>query len=95
MCRKPIDVEQLALSSFGAWLKSEGKWEVRPDGVDLKEWVHLATMGRDHFVRLVDAGRLWGIGHRVDLIKIIAAAHGDGRRQADRGAAAVVPADPP
>ncbi|GIH01951.1 hypothetical protein Rhe02_00180 [Rhizocola hellebori] len=67
---QPVDVDQLALSSLGAWLKASKIWNVRPDGVDLKQWVHLATMGRDHFVMTVDAGRLWGIGHRVDLIKI-------------------------
>src|SRR4029079_760015 len=53
-----------------AWLKSKGTWETRPDGVDLKEWLHLATMGRDHYVKLVDAGRAWPIRHRLELITI-------------------------
>ncbi|HZM76282.1 MAG TPA: hypothetical protein VFC19_11175 [Candidatus Limnocylindrales bacterium] len=67
---QPIDVDQLALSSSGAWLKSKGVWEIRPDGVDLKEWLHVATMGRDHFVKVVDAGRAWPIRHRLELITI-------------------------
>ncbi|HEX6683640.1 MAG TPA: hypothetical protein VF062_12635 [Candidatus Limnocylindrales bacterium] len=67
---QPIDVDQLALSSSGAWLKSKGTWETRPDGVDLKEWLHVATMGRDHFVKVVDAGRAWPIRHRLELITI-------------------------
>jgi hypothetical protein len=67
---RPVDVGQLALSSSGAWLKSKGTWEIRPDGVDLKEWLHVATMGRDHFVKVVDAGRAWPIRHRLELITI-------------------------
>ncbi len=67
---QPVQVDQLALSSSGAWLKSKGMWETRPDGVDLKEWLHLATMGRDHFVKVVDAGRAWPIRHRLELITI-------------------------
>jgi hypothetical protein len=67
---QPIQVEQLSLSSHGAWLKSKGTWETRPDGVNLKEWLHVATGGRDQFVKVADAGRAWPIRHRLELITI-------------------------
>ncbi len=67
---QPVEVDQLALSSAGGWLKAKGTWETRPDGVDLKEWLHVATAGRDHFVKVVDAGRAWPIRHRLELITI-------------------------
>src|SRR5262249_47725816 len=38
--------------------------------LDLSEWVHVATQGRDHYVRIVYEGRLYPFGHRAALIKI-------------------------
>lgn len=48
-----------------------------PDGIvkgsgqlDLSEWVHIATQGRDHYVRIVYEGELWPYRHRAALVKI-------------------------
>jgi hypothetical protein len=41
-----------------------------PEQLDLAEWVHQATQGRDHYVRIVYEGRLLPFGHRASLIKI-------------------------
>jgi hypothetical protein len=38
--------------------------------LDLSEWVHIATEGRDHYVKVVYEGELWGFRHRAALIKI-------------------------
>lgn len=38
--------------------------------LDLSEWVHVATQGRDHYVRVVYEGELWPFRHRAALIKI-------------------------
>jgi hypothetical protein len=38
--------------------------------LDLSEWVHIATLGRDHYVRIVYEGELWPFRHRAALIKI-------------------------
>jgi hypothetical protein len=65
----PVDVNRLLLSSLGAWLDSLGRWN-RPDVAALSEWRHLATMARDHYVRVVYEGVLFPFGHRVALIKI-------------------------
>lgn len=41
-----------------------------PEQLDLSEWVHLATQGRDHYVRIVYEGELWPFRHKAALIKV-------------------------
>ncbi len=65
----PVAVERLMLSSLGSWLKVHGAWDNTVTGIDLIEWRHLATLGRDQFVRVVEAGFLFPLGHRA--VKII------------------------
>ncbi len=68
---RPIDVDLLALSSLGAWLDSRGVWDFpQPYGLSVEEWRHRATLGRDHYVRVVYSGFLYPFGHRASLIKI-------------------------
>lgn len=38
--------------------------------LDLSEWVHIATQGRDHYVRIVYEGELWPFRHRAALVKV-------------------------
>lgn len=38
--------------------------------LDLSEWVHRATLGRDHYVRIVYEGELWPFRHRASLVKV-------------------------
>ena len=67
----PLDVELLALSSLGGWLDARGSWPFRqPTGLSVEEWRHRATLGRDHYVRVVYAGFLVPFGHRASVIKI-------------------------
>lgn len=40
------------------------------DQLDLSEWVHVATQGRDQYVRIVYEGRLYPFGHRAALVKV-------------------------
>jgi hypothetical protein len=63
-------VDRLALSALGALLDAEGNWALRPVNVDLEQWRHRATLGRDHYVRVVYAGFLWPFGHAASLIKV-------------------------
>lgn len=65
---KALDTQLLMLSSLGGWLDARGAWE--PPGLSVEEWVHRATMGRDHYVRVVYKGFLYPFGHRVALIKV-------------------------
>lgn len=41
-----------------------------PERLDLSEWVHVASQGRDHYVRIVYEGRLLPFGHRAALVKV-------------------------
>ncbi len=63
-------VQRLMLSALGGLLDTEGNWDKRPDGVSLEEWRHLATTGRDHYVRVMYAGYLWPFGHAASLVKV-------------------------
>jgi hypothetical protein len=67
---EPIDVRRLMLSSLGGWLDSLGTWTRAYPGIALSEWRHLATMARDHYVRVVYEGMLFPFGHRAALVKV-------------------------
>jgi hypothetical protein len=41
-----------------------------PEQLDLSEWVHQGSQGRDHYVRIVYEGQLFPFRHRAALIKI-------------------------
>ncbi len=63
--------QRLMLSALGGLLDAEGNWSPsRPAGVGLEQWRHLATLGRDHYVRVVYAGFLMPFGHAASLIKV-------------------------
>jgi hypothetical protein len=64
----PVDVRRLMATSLGGWLDSLGQWQ--HPMIALSEWRHVATMGRDHYVRLVREGVLFPFGHRVALIQV-------------------------
>ncbi|MSR56220.1 MAG: hypothetical protein EXS05_00915 [Planctomycetaceae bacterium] len=38
--------------------------------LNLSEWIHVATQGRDHYVRIVYEGELWPFRHRAALVKV-------------------------
>lgn len=40
------------------------------DPLSLSEWTHIATQGRDHYVRIVYEGHLYPFGHHASLVKI-------------------------
>ena len=65
---EPVDANLMMMSALGGWLDSRGAWN--PPGLSVEEWAHRATMGRDHYVRVVYRGFLFPFGHRVSLIKV-------------------------
>jgi len=67
---RPSTAHRLHLSSLGALIDVEGTWALRPNGVDLEQWRHLASLGRDHYVRVVYAGYLVPFGHAASLVKV-------------------------
>lgn len=64
---EPVSTNLMMLSALGGWLDCRGAWDL--PALSLEEWVHRATMGRDHYVRVVYRGFLFPTGHRVALIK--------------------------
>jgi hypothetical protein len=67
----PVDVNLLQLSALGSWLDTRGAWQFpQPRGLSVEEWRHRATLGRDHYVRIVYAGRVMPCGHRTVIVKI-------------------------
>jgi hypothetical protein len=76
---QPIQASRLFLSSLGGWLSSRGSWPLQPaytdstgetQQLDITEWDHVATQGRDHYVRIVVEGFLYPFGHRAALITV-------------------------
>jgi len=68
---KATKANRLSLSSLGALLDSEGNWPApAPAGVSLEQWVHRATHGRDHYVKVVYRGFLKEFGHAASLVKV-------------------------
>lgn len=69
---RPISSEakRLHLSALGALLDAEGTWTRTPEHIDLQQWRHVATLGRDQYVRVMYAGYLWPFGHAAALIKV-------------------------
>lgn len=65
---EPVEADALMLSALGGWLDSRGAWE--PPGLSVEEWVHRASMARDHYVKVVYRGFLFPFGHRVSLVKV-------------------------
>jgi hypothetical protein len=67
---RPLDVDLFMLSSLGAWMDTRGEWTSIPAGLSVEEWRHRATLGRDHYVRVVYAGFAFPFGHRCSLVKV-------------------------
>ena len=72
--RLPTDVEvkTLMLTTMGGWLDCELDVANPPvaAGLTLEQWKHRATMGRDHYVKVVYAGYLYPFGHKASVIKV-------------------------
>jgi hypothetical protein len=73
----PIAVDRLMLSSMGAWLKLRGDWGPLPSlpgdqgsPLTVSQWQHIATQGRDQYVKVVTEGYLFPFGHRAALVKV-------------------------
>jgi hypothetical protein len=67
---KSVRANRVILSALGGLLDSEGSWNDRPASVDLQQWRHQMSLGRDHYVRVVYSGFLLPFGHAASLIKV-------------------------
>jgi hypothetical protein len=70
---RPVKAKKLMLSTLGAWADFHADFDF-PDregkNLPLLEWEHRATMGRDHFVKVAEAGYLYPFGHKAAIITI-------------------------
>ncbi len=72
-----IKTEALMLTSLGAWMNVRYAFDHpeklhvlgKPD-LDLVEWRHRMSFGRDHYVRVVHKGYLFPFGHRAVHIEV-------------------------
>jgi hypothetical protein len=65
--RADISAKQLLLSARGGSLTSEASWST---ALQITEWTHEATQGRDQYVKVVNRGFLFPFGHQVSLVKV-------------------------
>ena len=66
---RTLAVAQYRISAHGGWVRLEGAWKAYP-GCALSGWSHDASLGRDHQVKLVDAGFLYPFGIRAELVTL-------------------------
>ena len=70
------EAQALFLSALGGWLTSRGAWPYPVSyaatglTLDLIEWDHVATQGRDHYVRIVYEGFAYPFGHQTTLVEV-------------------------
>ncbi len=64
---RPIHVENLMLSSLGAWMKANGEWG---DTATIQSYFHQMAMGRDGKVVVVYSGYLFPFGHKATLVVV-------------------------
>jgi hypothetical protein len=62
----PVNVNRMMLTAMGGWLDSIGEWP--QSDIILVAWEHRATLGRDHYVKVVQKGVLYPYGHAANLI---------------------------
>lgn len=67
---RAVRSRRLSLSALGALLDVEGNWNDLPAGISLEQWRHLATLGRDHYVRIVNRGFLSPFGHSASSVTV-------------------------
>jgi hypothetical protein len=70
----PVQINRLMLTSMGGYLEAFGQWNpCKVDGshqLTVQMWEHIATLGRDHYVKVVYKGYLAPFGLRASLVKV-------------------------
>lgn len=74
---QPIKAYQLFLTTLGAWLNSELLVEFKnltkagiQGSLNILKWRHIETLGREHYVEILNAGYVMPFGHQAVLAKI-------------------------
>ena len=64
-----IPTAQMDLTALGADVQLDGLWNAPSS--DLTGWHHVATSGRDHYVKIVRRGYLFPLGHRAVNVIVV------------------------
>lgn len=84
---RPAVANHLRLTALGASMDVLGNWTDLPDDVNLSQWKHVSSIGRDQFVRVVEEGYLFPFGHAAAQVTV---SERKFRRQANGGRVAVL-----
>ncbi|MGG5257541.1 hypothetical protein [Phycicoccus avicenniae] len=70
----PVGADRLWLTALGAWLDLHGQWVTKPYSTagmaSILAWDHVATQGRDQYVRVVYPGYLFPLGQPTVRVKL-------------------------
>lgn len=70
----PVGAEKLWLTALGAWMEFHGQWTTGPysdaELASILAWDHIATGGRDQWVRVVYPGYLYPTGQPTVRVKL-------------------------
>jgi len=70
----PVQINRMMLTAMGGYLEAFGQWNpVKVDGthqLTVQLWEHIATLGRDHYVKVLYKGYLAPFGLRASLVKV-------------------------
>lgn len=70
---KAVPVNKLMLTALGAYIDLHAFFDVPTPAdtyLNIIEWQHFATLGRDHYVKVVEEGYLFPFGHKAAIVKI-------------------------
>jgi hypothetical protein len=74
---QPVKAYKLFLTTLGAWLDSELLVDFKKlqaagiqGSLNLLKWRHIETLGREHYVEIVNAGYVMPLGHEAVSVKI-------------------------
>lgn len=70
-----VTANQLSLTALGATADLDGQWNYRPvkgdPAINLVSWRHISATGRDVYVRVVNKGYLFPLGHETVIVTIV------------------------
>jgi hypothetical protein len=72
----PLDARYLTLSALGSWTDVRGSWDFPETNTHIfpsfpvTAWRQLISQGRDQYVRVVEKGFLYPLGHRASRVEV-------------------------
>lgn len=73
----PLEARYLTLSALGAWTDLGGSWDFPESqtrifpSFPVTAWRQLVSQGRDQYVRVVEKGFLYPLGHRASRVEVV------------------------